>query len=363
MIIQRIQPFSAVFWSVGAVLLAACGLPEPQFIGEHVQIAVDSDLQICGDGAAHMDRFVRLLADELGMPAPTGADRLEFFWLTGDDWPSRTGCRSFFVGCTRAGVAYSTGAPLDHELVHALVWEFGRTAPFFSEGLATAYELPWPGTMREHSIEVLAAVASQRNRLLDSWAYGTAAMFTAYLIERFGIAAYLRVYRRLSPRDGTAQISRALQAELGVSLETLAADYSEARHTCSYDAARPKLFECSAPEIAWDGEIWTHHRTLDCDQDDVIGPFAGDTVAVYHTLEITTPGLYQVQVVGDAAGQGGNAVELMRCGGCDDYAELRAFAGEPSDLGTYLSAGRYAVRLQGPATQATSIGIRLERKS
>ena len=54
--------------------LLGCNLPEVQQAGAHVQIAADPGLSLCGDGLGHMDRFVELLAGELGREAPTGRE-------------------------------------------------------------------------------------------------------------------------------------------------------------------------------------------------------------------------------------------------------------------------------------------------
>ena len=99
---------------------------------------------------------------------------------------------------------------------------------------------------------------------------GVAGAFTAFLLERFGGPAYMRVYRRLQFADGAGLVSRALEAELGASLAELAEEFDATRRACPPLAFKRKLIECSAPELAWDGERLAAFRTLACAQDDVV---------------------------------------------------------------------------------------------
>jgi len=126
---------------------------------------------------------------------------------------------------------------------------------------------------------------------------------------------------------------------------------------CPAYAYKTKLLECSAPELEWDGIALTHHRTLACAQDDVIGPYAGDATLVLHTLEVAESGAYELVVLGDPADA--LIVSIIGCGGCD-AAALTSSAGSLPRIG-WLDAGRYSLRLWGPAEGLTSIGFRLSR--
>jgi hypothetical protein len=198
---------------------------------------------------------------------------------------------------------------------------------------------------------------------LPSYRYNLAGAFTAFLIEKFGIDAYFRVYRRLQLPDTPGLVSRVLEAELGASLDALAAEFDATRRDCPPMAFQRKLLECSAPEIAWDGVAWAGYRMLDCDQADVVGPFKDDSIVTYQTITLPEDAYYELTVLGDAEygrSRIPNAITLRRCGGCEDFVEAHATAGE-GVVTTKLKAGTYALRSRGPANATTGIGIRIER--
>ncbi len=348
--------------------LAACDLPTPQQRGAHVQIAADPGRSLCGDALAHMDRFVERVADELGRPPPTGHDRITYYLLRAGDFSERTICVTERSGCAVGGDVFVTSGPVDHELVHALTWEDGVSAVFFLEGLAHANEgLRVDAEFADDAIaldvSIEGAIGARTGGWLPGDHYPLAGAFTAFLLDRFGGPAYLRVYRRLQFADGPELVSRALHAELGVTLAELAAEFDATRRDCPPRAFKRKWIECSAPELAWDGERLTEFRTLACDQPDVVGPHESGTLVVHHTLVVQADATYTISAVGDATRQDGgvaNGVDLVRCGGCEDFASAQVFAGE--DAATLaLTAGTYALRLRGPASAATGVGVRIER--
>ena len=350
------------------VSLCACTLPEVSQEGAHVRLATDPGLTMCGDGVAHMDRFVAALAAEFGRPPPTGDDRILYYWLRDADFDARTICVLEHGGCAVGGDVFMTYAPHDHELVHALAWPDGVSAAFFVEGLAVAYEFqgvdsyaPGAGFYNDDSIAV--ALADRERAWLPSIRYHLAGAFTAFLIEKFGIDAYFRVYRKLQLPDTPGIVSGVLESELGASLDALSAEFDATRGDCPPMAYQRKLLECSAPAIAWDGVTWAGYRTLGCDQADVVGPFADDSVLTYQTITVPEDAIYALTVIGDAEARRSampNAITLRRCGGCDDFVEAHASAGE-GVVTARLNAGTYALRSRGPASETTGIGIRIER--
>jgi hypothetical protein len=357
-----------VKWWLFATGLAACGLPEPTLLGEHVRIAADPGLVPCGDAVGHMDGFVAMLAEEWGIQAPSGDDRIDVFWLNPIDFTSRTICVNDRP-CSVWGSVYSTSLPLDHELVHAVAREFGTPPPFFIEGLAVAYELPSPSGLGDYgglssSTTVLEAVTIREGAYLPSYLYPLAGAFTAFVIDRHGISKFLAVYKKLRFLDGRGRISRVFADVFGESLEDAVAAFEQVNPegACSARAFRLKRFECGAPELVWDGVHLAEYRTLDCDQEDVLGPFASDELLFLRSLEIPEDGVYEVALFGDAdAGSGGrwNRLEMARCGGCEDYVELAVFPDR--SIRKRLPAGRYSLRFVGPAGEASGIGLRIDR--
>lgn len=355
-------------WDGGAGLLAlaACGLPDVDLEGQHVRLAMESGLTPCGDATGHMDRFMALVAAELGVSAPTDDDRVVYYWLHDGDFEARHLCSEGAAGCADSDTVYARSFPIDHELVHSLTARFGSMPLFFAEGLAVAYQLPPPGYEVEAGVPdvpIAEAIEARDGLHLDYDLYDLAGAFVAFLIEREGVDAVVRAVSRMGWSNSARMVSGVLAAELGASLDELAEEFDATRRGCSPSGYRRKLFECSAPEIAWDGALWAEHRTLDCDMDDVIGPFANDTLASYRTVTVPEDATYELTVIGDTApssGQSANAVTLLRCGGCEGHIAETIAAGEASER-LSLTAGRYSLRFTGPAGAASGIGLRIER--
>lgn len=355
------------------VALAACDLPEVELAGEHVRVAVDPELEPCGGTLAHMDDFITRAADALGVAAPTGDDRLVFYWLGGGDFFTRSPCPEGSDGCQHGRELYARSAPLDHELVHALAESLAdERLPLFTEGLAVAFEglgigsagpagprFPdvW-GEPHEPSNPVgprVDEVLLLRDPLAVDGFYPLAGAFTSHLIARHGLPAYLRVYAAARYRIDRGELDAVFRGALGVSLAQAIADF-EARAACPWTAASAKLSECSARELEWDGATLELHRTLSCAQDDVIGPYHGDDTVVLHTLVVPTDGSFELAVIGD----GPSGVALQQCGGCEAQASLIS-AARFAPITATLPAGRYSLRLLGPAPETVSLGFRLRR--
>lgn len=357
------------------MVLVGCGLPDPQWVGEHVELAADQGLKPCGDAVGHMDAYVDLVAAALGVPAPTGDDRISFYWLHAEGFAERTVC-VHEGACSVRGNVYSSGMPLDHELVHTLARGFGTSSPFFLEGLAVAFEVAQPADPRDavpiswyltSETPIAAAIESREGGWLPPEQYPLAGAFTAFLIERHGIAAVLRVYSDLGLTSSVGRISRVFNNEFGESLAAAEAAFmAEVVATngrCPLRAYRLKVFECAAPEILWDGQSLRMFETLSCDTDGAVGPFGGGDLAAYRTLEVPAGGMYEVSLIGDAgAGSEGrwNRAVLVRCGGCEGYAELTISA-EDAVKRVEVPAGRYSVQLLGPVHVASGVGLRVER--
>jgi len=355
------------------VVISGCGLPEPRWVGEHVQLAADQGLEPCGDAVGHMDAYVERIAAELRVPMPSGEDRITYYWLHSEGFAERTICINDSA-CSLQGDVYSVAMPVDHELVHALVRGSGTPSPFFLEGLAVAYEVALPADPRDsipigvylQGMSIEEAIASRQNAWLPPEYYPLAGAFTAFLIERHGIDRVMRVYDELRLLDGAGRISRVFNRVFGESLAAATAAFEAAvaaTGDCPLRGFRLKRFECAAPELAWDGEQLRVYETLACDVEGAVGPFAGEDIAMFRTLVVPEDGVFEVTLIGDSsAGSGGrwNRAVLARCGGCEGYAELTISA-EDEARRVALPAGRYAVQLLGPVRTATGVGLRLDR--
>lgn len=342
--------------------LAACdpGLPDVRHEGEHVRVAADPGLELCGGTLAHMDDFVVRVAAEFGVEPPTGDERFTYYWLDAEDFGRRTPCPDYVGGCAFQRDVYAKSAPLNHELVHSVSFAYGVGPQIFVEGLARAYE--GLGSGRE------AQPMRPRNvwSFIDAnWIsplnYDVAGSFTSYLVARFGLTDFLAVYRQLGVVSRHRAIDREFRDGLGVPLERTIVDFLDGNADCLHEHADPKLSECSAPELAWDGEYVAEYRRLACEQDDVVGPFYGYDVVVLRSLVVPVEATYDIAVITDDPALAPSlAISLFPCTQCGDDLAIGVTAGHRSTV--RLAAGRYSLRLHGPAIGEARIGYALTRR-
>lgn len=342
-----------VLATVGCLL----DLPGVTDEGVHVVVAVDPGLQLCGGSISNMDAFVAALSAEFSLPERIGDDRPVFYWLGREDFHGRTHCPKD-TSCAFFGNAYSDQAPNNHELVHVVAEALGYPRPVFIEGLAVAFE-----GLADEAPEEAKEPGDVRGLLgfttgvqvARAGGYRTAGAFTSFLIQQHGLAAYLRVYEAVGPFESEGGIDAVFREEFGASLDDSIADF-ESEPACSRAGRDAKLLECSAPELAWEGDRISLHRSIACDQDDAVGPFGSGSAIVYYTVELAEAGDYEVAVIGDGPE---NHVTVTPCTICGGDGVTIVADEDPRTIA--LDAGRYAVRLAGPADVRTSVGFRLRR--
>jgi hypothetical protein len=338
---------------------AACvDLPEPTSYGAHVVVA-DPEQELCAGSLAHMDAFVAALAAELSLAAPTGDDRFTYYLLDADQIHEHHICSTEATACAYGDSSFAPYAPINHELVHNVTAAIGDPLPLFSEGIAVAFEgladaAPGlaPGTFRPIH-ELVGLIGS--TQLIRAGGYATAGAFTTHLIRRHGLDAYLRVYAGVGPLESVRGLDALFREEFGASFDDSVAEFELAMAECRDLERDAKLLECSAPELEWSGERFLHHRSLACDQSDAVGPYASDSVVVFHTITVPADGDYVVTVLGDDPN---NRVSLQPCTICDGHGISVARDEPPRTIA--LAAGRHSLRLHGPASIRTSVGVRIE---
>ena len=342
---------------VPALLTFGClDLPEVTESGVHVVVAADPGLELCAGSLTHMDEFVARMYDEFALrdAPPTGDDRFRFYWLEPEGFHERTGCPDVAHACARGGSSFTPTAPINHELVHNVSATFGRPLPFFTEGLAVAYEGlgaedsegPRGGGDVRSFIGLTTSV-----QLIWAGGYGTAGAFTAHLIDRHGLGAYMKMYATVGGLETIKGVDQIFRDTFGASLDATIRDF-EARDDCSEAGRDAKLIECSAPALEWDGDALTLHRSIACDQDDAVGPFSSNAVVIFHTFTVPEFGEYVIQVIGDDT-----AVSVLPCTPCAGEG-VRVEANEPPETVTLLP-GRHSLRLHGSADTRASLGLRI----
>lgn len=335
--------------------------------GEHIVVSAEPGLQLCGGSVAFMDEFIARVAAEFSIPAPSGAGRIRFHWLESHEFVASSGCPAFLRGCARGLETFSRSAPHNHEIVHNLASAIGGPPAFFGEGLAVAYQgfdgellLGGGGGGVGSSAAIREALTAPTIQLVTDDLYPLAGSFTAFLIRRHGIEAYLRLYAELRADADLEEIDRVFSESLGAPLEESLAAF-EADPYCPHANYGAKLIECSAPALAWDGRALQMSRTLACEDADVVGPFHTGSAVVYYTIDIPERGLYELRVVGDEFEPGTNpSVALHPCEGPCWPVVFVAEARQAPHIG-WLDPGRHTLRLHGPADAPTVVGFQLLR--
>lgn len=358
----------------GTLLLACNDLPDVTVVGTHVEVAADPELTMCGGTLAHMDAFVERVSATFSLPPPVGADRLRIYWLEHSEFYARSECPPTAYACAKGTESFMRALPVNHELVHSVTSTIGDPRPLFVEGLAVALQglgndvaqanLGFPSTGEElPDLDLRDLMTAPTGvHLIELGAYPLVGAFVAFLLRKHGFEAFARLYASIGYRDTLAQIDRVFRDELGVSLDESIDDFEATASFCTPKEYDAKLIECAAPELAWSGDVLVHHQSLACDQDDVVGPYGGDSAVAFFTLEIPEAGGYELRVLGEPAefGEGlRSAVSLIPCTPCSGL-EQAAYAGLPPQT-IWFEPGRYSVRFRGPASTPTSVGLRLAR--
>lgn len=348
-------------WWISALGLMACGgLPEVTDEGVHIRVARDPALVMCGGTLDHMDAFVALLSAEFGTVPPTGDARYTYYWLEPEGFDERTPCPHELPGCSFDDAVWMTGVPANHELVHAVAWQSGTPRPYFIEGLAVAYE----GQVRGSPEDVKwgaaqATIMASHSRWVD---YLTAGGFVRSVIDAHGAAAFMRFYAKVPFLGSRGRVEREFKNAFGESLDAAAARFDRDQ-PCEDTKSTALLVECAAPEIAWDGRRFAEYRTVACEQDDVVGPYGGDTAVVFRTIDVPESGEYEVSLFAESLTGEGDAFALYvtPCRSCVERETEVVSTGSGTER-VELAAGLHSLRLVGPARGEASVGLKLERR-
>jgi hypothetical protein len=315
---------------------------------------MEPGLEPCGDLVGHMDRFIELVSEVWQVDLTE--HHYTFHWYTYDSFETEANCGAGRNGCASGNTARSFAAPLDHELVHLVSFAVGHPPSFYAEGAAVAFELPssstigLPGMSR---ILDLMAVPS-----LSGDYYGLAGAYTRHLIDRHGMAAYLKFYGQIDRAADLDAIGDAHAAAFAESLDDSIAAFDAERRDCEHDRFRFKLFECAAPRVEWKGEALTVTRGISCADNNVVGPFLSDADArTYASFDVAEAGLFELSVASDDVRA---TATLGACGGCESASPVTLAAG----LGlrrVFLDAGPHYLRLETTSTEDSVLALQLKR--
>ena len=332
----------------------ACGEADTVHEGEHVTLIIDPAVEACGDMVGHMDRFVATLADYLRVPL--AGERFTFVWYSEQRFAAEAPCGNYVGWCERRREIRSTVAPLDHMLASMILARAGSPPPFFVEGALVAFTPDLDTFIDDYPED------GDVQQLLANGEGGAnlAGGFTRFLIDRHGLDAYLAFYAGVRARASLLEIEAVHAEHFGESLTETSVAFDAERRRCPERRFELKLFECSAPQIAWDGDSLLLRRSLACGEDDVVGFFGSgpfnDDVRSLSTIEVTTAGTFEISFTADE----GATVVFAGCGGCEDETAVRLWnGGEP--VRRWLPVGRYSLNLAGDVGLPPTVALRIER--
>ena len=329
--------------------------------GTYVEIWASAGEQVCAGNLGYLDAFVERLRAEVG-PHPGAEESRRYYVLDEEDWArfdAQVGCRGF--GCTTASrTIYTRGLiPSPHEMVHAELFADGHR--FLEEGLAVVYGEPGSvfSPTDYHVVDGLS----------ETWvapeAYARAGHFTSYLLDEYGVDAFLSAKDASAFESSYDDLSNIFENEVGAPLGTVLDGYASHQpldEHCDTPGYHRLLVECAQPPLPWTLGPTTASISLEhgfaCADEDVMGPY-GDMLFIHRTVRLEQARQVLLRVERPA-----RFAELLRCDGrCGDddpgQGELTASAWPDRPADVHLGPGTYVLRVFKPV-QGGSDPVRVQ---
>jgi hypothetical protein len=340
-------------------LALACEDPNPPqslyYDGDHLEVWASEGLEACNGTFPYMEAWLSAFRERVGRP--DSAVRHTFYWLSPEEFDVAPCTNAVACASPRSNVIYSSFVPAEHELVHTELE--GRPPSFLREGAAEAFGCTDRyNLVNEPSIESLA---DERQILRPD--YQAAGRFSRFLIDRFGVDAYLDLYAGLEGIEGSEGLATGIADILEEDLSSLVADF-EQRSTCRLEAWRFYDVECSVlPLVAWqDPDHWSATVDLACETPDVIGP-RNDIVWARRALHVPETDRYTLSIETDDPSA---VATIFSCQAtCKPRDELTvvmipaATIAYPTTL--VLDAGRHWLRIEQAVDVGAPVTVHIER--
>jgi hypothetical protein len=248
------------------------------------------------------------------------------------------------ASCTRGGVVYANQPIDEHEIVHAVLARFGRSATFLEEGIAVVLSCD----TTQFSPDVLATAAAIDGAKLVAWSddpnavlplYAAAATLVRWLLDGSGPGAFAAGYTNVTA-PGFAAADAQFTAAFGGSIDP---SLQAARASLAGGQFCEEVFACSAPALALGGPATT----------------VGDSCGVpttYRRFALPAAQLVTLSL------SGGGSAQLFSCeehGATPSSVTVgRSAGGGGGTLIADLAAGSYYVRHTGtPVVSAAALAL------
>jgi hypothetical protein len=257
-----------------AMSLACSPVEEPDLIGDHVEFYLGSgEASLCEGSVAHIDRYMERASEFLGVKLDDYRVAVRV-----DETIDCASYACYYPDMKAVYVklldpsGYMVGGILRHEVTHAVVERYwGRSVPFFAEGLAEALgnSLPWGSDPELAPIRgSLAASAA----MLD---YGIAARFVRFLVDTRGMSRFETLYRT-AQSEVEEQIVAHVETIYGESFESIEQEFLNGEPRCQYQfpSLRPSARRaCRIGLVGLDGRVvhgsgllWQRDHRANCDR-------------------------------------------------------------------------------------------------
>lgn len=327
--------------------------------GEHVLYENIPSLQVCQGTHQWVDDYVPFVLDQLELEAPP---LLDYRWLE----RSVLHCPSEVNGCTTFdGVASSVEPFLLHELVHATLLTLDVPyQPFFGEGIAVALDpLDSIGLGPIYVASPTNILPDPRplmilqNQDLD---YKVAGSFVSFLLVRHGPKKFIVFMRRLGTSRDMTVIEQTFRETYGLELDDEAESFMVGA-PCPADTQGPMMYDCTAPEVPWLGNLH-FSGVLDCASDDVAGGFNAEggwsslralTFRVPGPAESSADHTFRVET------DENTWVQIGRCFGCPWQQTNTYTHGSETKIAS-LAGGLHYMRIVGRSDTVSEYTVSLD---
>ncbi len=213
--------------------------------GYHARAA---DRAICDGLLDTLEQHFALLRSTLGFEWPSGRVIDYYKFVDAEDFANSAPCPKGSSGCFSGGAIYTPDLFEQHELVHAYLWPLADPPVVVAEGAAVALSCshPLPSVPTLTLDEALRA----SDALSDPRMYETSGRFARFLLDRYGAAAFMRLYAdvaQIGKHPESAAFDGVLRAVYGVGADQLWVDMLVTQASC----AQP--FACSRAALPVDG--------------------------------------------------------------------------------------------------------------
>jgi hypothetical protein len=340
-------------------LPVACEDPDapqsPYYDGAHLEVWASDGLEACNGTFPYMEAWLSAFRDRVGRS--DSEVRHTFYWQSPEEFEASPCVDAVACAFPRTDVIYSSIVPEEHELVHTELE--GWPSSLLREGAAEVFGSA--GHFDVVNVPSIESLADERR--IPGPAYQTAGRFSRFLIDRFGIDAYLDLYAGLDADAGREGLAAGVADILEADLSSVVADFEQQR-ACRQEAWRFYDVECAAlPLEPWqDPDRWSATVDLACDAPDVIGP-RFDTVWARRALHVPETDRYTLSIASDDP----SAVVTIfscnaSCGRADESTVVMIPAATIEHATTLeLDAGRHWLRIEQAAGSGAPVTVRIER--